>query len=150
LELGPIMLEQVTADMYLGDQGAFASADADANLGSGVLKAFIATFDYANRRLSLAPGAEAYIDAGYDRLGMWFNLGGEGVLDVVAVTAGGPAEVAGLKTGDRIVQIDRQPVHARGLAEWRSFARGVALGSTLELALQDGRLIKLEPQALVP
>lgn len=150
LELGSIRLEQVTADMFLGEKGAFASADADANLGSGVLKAFIATFDYANRRISLAQGPSVYRDEGYDRLGMWLNLAGDGSLEVAAVTADGPAESAGVRVGDRIERIAGEPVAARGLAEWRSHARAVTAGSKLPLDLQDGRQIEILPSELVP
>lgn len=150
LQLGPIAIEGVTADMYLGDKGAFAKAETDANLGSGLLKAFVATFDYANRRLTLAGDPKAFVDDGYDRLGAWLNLAADGSLEVAAVTVDAPAAEAGLEAGDRITHLAGQPVAERSLAQWRAWARQLPEGKAVAVRLGDGRALEVVARELVP
>lgn len=98
----------------------FSDANYEGNVGSGILKRFVVTFDYGNRTMYLSPLARPDADTSMaDRSGMWINLGADG-LEVMDVTAGGPAEVAGLLKGDIIRTIDAVPVSSRTLSEWRS------------------------------
>ncbi|MEZ5443588.1 MAG: aspartyl protease family protein [Lysobacterales bacterium] len=150
LQLGAIAIDGVTADMYLGDKGAFANNETDANLGSGLLKAFVATFDYARQSLTLAPGPDGYQDDGYDRIGAWLNLADDDTLAVAAVTADGPADQAGLKPGDHITALADQPVGSRSLADWRAWSRQLAPGVAVQLVLADGRSLSVVPRVLIP
>ena len=150
LQLGAIAIDGVTADMYLGDKGAFANDETDANLGSGLLKAFVATFDYARQTLTLAPGPDDYQDDGYDRIGAWLNLADDDTLEVAAVTADGPADQAGLKPGDHITALADQPVGSRSLADWRAWSRQLPPGESTRLTLADGRTLSVVPRVLIP
>ncbi|MBI5525382.1 MAG: PDZ domain-containing protein [Deltaproteobacteria bacterium] len=59
-----------------------------------------------------------------------------GAAEVVSVIAGGPAEEAGLRQGDRIVKIDGEPVAGLTLADVVAKLRGPA-GSQVMLSLRQ-------------
>ncbi len=48
----------IAGDLYTGDKGSFANPDLAGNLGGGVLRRFTVAFDYANKKMYLAPNAE--------------------------------------------------------------------------------------------
>ncbi len=75
--------------------GSFADPTISGNIGGGILKRFVVTFDYGGSTMYLKPvtGPVADLDT-YDRAGMWFNIAADG-FKVVAVTKGGPADAAG-------------------------------------------------------
>ena len=61
--------------------------------------------DYGKQVMYLKPNGNANLRDAYDRAGMWLLTDSEG-LRVKDVTAGGPAEKAGLKVEDLILAID--------------------------------------------
>lgn len=123
--------------------GAFADPSLSGNIGGGILKRFVVTFDYAHNVMYLKPVTQTVADLDtYDRFGAWFNIGKEGY-DVVAVTAGGPAEAAGLKAGDVILAIDGKPVVPHALPAIRERFRDEAAGSVVRVRLKDGRTLKV-------
>ena len=137
-------------DIFMGDKGAFASPDSDANIGSGTLKAFVVTFDYANRRISLERSADYQAD-GYERLGMWFNQSARGpYLEVMAVTPGAPAEQAGIKAGDLLSTLDGIAVGEKSLSDWRAWSRQLPLERPLIMTLGDGSERRLITANLLP
>ncbi|MBS0472209.1 MAG: aspartyl protease family protein [Proteobacteria bacterium] len=123
--------------------GAFADPSLSGNIGGGVLKRFVVTFDYANNTMYLKPVTQTVTDLDtFDRFGAWINIGKDG-LDVVAVTANGPAAAAGLKQGDVITAIDGKAASDIVLPDLRERFRDEAPGTVVSVALKDGRTLKV-------
>ncbi len=59
----------------------------------------------------------------YEGLGVQVDAR-DGWLSVIAALAGSPAEIAGLRAGDRILEIDGRPVSSRGTDDARAGLRG--------------------------
>ncbi|WP_257389082.1 aspartyl protease family protein [Tahibacter caeni] len=135
LELGGFVLGDVAASLYTGDKGAFASPDVDANLGGRVLGRFTVAFDYAAKRMYLAPNANFGQPFGADRSGLALLRDGK-ALSVYEVAAGSPAATAGLAAGDRIVRLAGEPVETRSLTQWRDRLAADAAGTTIEIGYE--------------
>lgn len=135
LELGGFALPNVAASLYTGDKGAFASPDVDANLGGRVLGRFTVAFDYAAKRMYLAPNANFGQPFRNDRSGLALLRDGD-ALKVFDVAEGSPARSAGLATGDRITHIAGEPVAARSLSQWRDRLATDPAGTALKLAYE--------------
>src|SRR5262249_10438088 len=84
-----------------GDKGgSISDPNYEGNIGSGFLKRFVVTLDYAHQKMYLKPAKPAPVDAGsFDRSGMWINAGPDGYV-VTDVSAASPAARAGLLVGD--------------------------------------------------
>jgi hypothetical protein len=125
--------------MSLDKGGSFADPSLSGNIGGGILKRFVITFDYGHNTLYLKPvaGPVADLDS-YDRAGMWFNVTPEGY-KVISVTEGGPAAVVGIKPDDVITAIDGAPVSGLKLPEVRARLRNDAPGTAVELHLASGK-----------
>jgi hypothetical protein len=109
LAVGPIAIGDVVALFSTQEKGAFAGGDFDGEIGGGVLKRFVVTFDYARQTLYLKPRGRPPDDVGtFDRAGMWFNASEVG-FRIVDVARNGPAAEAGLAPGDEIVGFDGKP-----------------------------------------
>jgi membrane-associated protease RseP (regulator of RpoE activity) len=114
-----------------------------ANVGVGMFKPFVATFDFAGQVIYLE-GPKEVRALPRERAGVRTELDGDH-LDVVYVSPEGPAAAAGLKVGDDIVAIDGRAVghdyYSR--AEWSYGAAGRAVtlaradGSKLIVKLRD-------------
>ena len=76
------------------------------------MKRFNVTFDYGRQRMILEKNKNFDAPDVYDRSGMWINLDGQ-QFTVIHVIAGGPADQAGIKPGDRILALD-----GKSTAEW--------------------------------
>jgi predicted aspartyl protease len=116
VKMGEVSVDDVAGDLFTGAQGALADPDSSANLGGGILRRFVVTFDYRDKKMYLQPGPP--VRDVFDRAGMFF-LGDEHGLRIVAVVAGGPAERAGIAAEDHITGIDREPVADRQTPAWR-------------------------------
>lgn len=139
LMLGELAVDGIAGDLYTGDKGSFASSDLDANLGGGVLSRFTVAFDYAARRLYLAPNARFGQADAFDRSGLWLMADGD-ALRIADVAAGSAGEKAGLKVGDRLRTIGGEAIGARTLSDWRTLLRERAAGTALTLDyLRDGK-----------
>jgi len=115
--------------------GAFADPSLSGNIGGGVLKRFVVTFDYGHATMYLKPVVSPVVDLDtYDRAGAWFNVESEG-FKVVAVTPAGPAEAAGLKAGDVITAIDGKPVSAIALPDARLRLRNDPVGTVVTFSI---------------
>ncbi|HVU31731.1 MAG TPA: aspartyl protease family protein, partial [Sphingomicrobium sp.] len=100
MKLGPVEVPAPIAGLSTAKKGAMGDANYDGNVGSGALKRFIVTFDYAHQTIYLKPASRIDGDTGhFDRTGMWLNLGSVG-LEVMDVAKGSPADIAGLKPKD--------------------------------------------------
>ncbi|MBN8482819.1 MAG: PDZ domain-containing protein, partial [Xanthomonadales bacterium] len=137
LELAGFVLPAVAGDLYTGDKGAFASPDVSGNLGGGVLRRFTVAFDYAGKRMYLAPN-EAFGEAdAFDRSGLWLMVDADGVR-IADVAPRSAAQEAQLAIDDRIATIDGEPVAPRSLVAWRERLREAPAGTKLRLGLRRG------------
>ena len=136
---GVTAAEHPVVGMSTDKGGAFADPSLSGNIGGGILKRFVVTFDYGHNTMYLKPaqGPIADLDT-YDRAGMWFNVMPEGYR-IIAVTPGGPAEAAGLKADDVITSIDGQPVAGLVLPQVRQRFRTDAPGTSVKLHLATGK-----------
>jgi membrane-associated protease RseP (regulator of RpoE activity) len=142
MTIGPIEVDNIVAGMTTQDKGAFAGNDYQGNVGGGILKRFVVTFDYNNQTMYLKPLPGPVADTGtFDRAGMWCNVADDG-FKIVDVTKGGPAAAAGLKTGDIITQVDGKPVTEIHLYDLRLRLRNDPPGTMVMFAVKDGSAVK--------
>ncbi|MEI9997306.1 MAG: aspartyl protease family protein [Rhizomicrobium sp.] len=137
-------VDRIVVGLGTDTGGAFADPSISGNIGGGVLKRFVVTFDYGHNTMYLKPTAAPVDDLDtYDRAGAWFNIDGANY-KVIDVTKGGPADVAGLKEGDVITAIDGKSVSGLVLPEVRQRFRDDAPGTAVTLTvLRDGKPTRL-------
>jgi S1-C subfamily serine protease len=120
--------------------GSISDPNYDGNVGSGLLKRFVVTFDYAHQTMYLKPIRPAPADAGaFDRSGMWINGASDGYA-VTDVTPGGPADRAGVQVGDVITALNGSPARLADLADTRLLLRSRPAGMKVELDLKRGQV----------
>lgn len=107
VELGGLVVRGVIARLPGADSGEFNSSDIAGSVGTGLLKRFQVTFDYAGQALWLTPGPTLGEPDPCDRAGLWLSRAGDD-LETRGVVAGGPAASAGVRVGDRISAVDGQ------------------------------------------
>ncbi|HKZ11256.1 MAG TPA: aspartyl protease family protein [Rhodanobacteraceae bacterium] len=138
LAIGPLKIPGVVTAMSLQKKGSFASPAYQGNIGGGVLKRFIVTFDYANHVMYLKPLPQPVADLDtYDRAGMWINAA-KGGMEVMDVTANGPAAKAGVKTGDVITQVNGKPATSTPVYELRRMLRDELPGTVVHFTTKRG------------
>jgi predicted aspartyl protease len=137
LMLGPLAVNDVVVDMSLQREGALTHRAPAGSIGSGLLRRFVVTFDYARQRVFFAQHAGSLARDGYDRSGMWINRT-EGGYRVAAVVDGSPAAKAGLRERDLIVAIDGKAAHAVSLSDLRDRLRDGAPGTIVRFTVRDG------------
>jgi predicted aspartyl protease len=138
VRVGTVVVPDVVVDMSLQRLGALTSAQPSGSIGSGLLKRFVVTFDYPRQRIHLSalPGAGAR--DGYDRSGLWLNLGAGG-FRIDAVVAGSPADEAGLRDGDMIVAVNGVRAGQLSLNDVRDRLREAPAGTVVRLSVRRGR-----------
>jgi hypothetical protein len=145
LKLGTsIEVDHPVTGMGTDKAGAFADPSLSGNVGGGVLKRFVVTFDYGHSTMYLKPitGQVADLDT-YDRAGTWFNIAPEG-FKVIDVTPGGPADAAGLKDGDMITAVDGKPAGGLSLPAIRESLRNDPVGTVVTFSVQrDGKPMEI-------
>ncbi|MFJ4906640.1 S41 family peptidase [Streptomyces sp. NPDC093249] len=83
---------------------------------------------------------EQALDGAYTGVGLSAGRTAGGRVGVTRVRADGPAERAGLRTGDRIVSVDGRPVDGLSVSEVVSLLRGEGVaGSPVVLRVERGR-----------
>ena len=138
LVLGPVTIEHPLT-MVSTDKGGAGSSEAfPSNVGGGVLKRYVVTFDYDNSTMYLKPiaGHDKDLDT-FDKSGMWINATPEG-FKVIEITKGGPAEAAGLQKDDIITTVDGKPAAGLSLPEQREAWRNEAAGTVVKLTVKRG------------
>ncbi len=148
MSLGPVTVERPIAGLSVAKRGVMADENFEGNVGSGLLKRFVVTFDYAGHGVYLRPLARPDEDTGkFDRTGMWINLtwGGMRVMDVAA---GSPAAVAGLEIGDILTAIDGHELTRATLSDWRMRLKLLPVGKPV--AIQYMRASSTAETRLVP
>jgi phosphatidylglycerol:prolipoprotein diacylglycerol transferase len=109
--IASIQLSPAAALQAAGAVPAFAGEVIIVKLSSG-----------EERRLTIPPWDDEGRQPGAARLGLQVVLGGEGPAPVVQITAGGPADAAGLEAGDNIAEVRLPPTVtaavARDVMQW--------------------------------
>ena len=132
------------------DKGGSNAEDTLAgNIGGGILKRFVVTFDYEHNVMYLKPvaGTVADLDT-FDRAGMWFNKDAEG-FKVVDVTAKTPAAEAGLAKDDIITAVDGKPATSIALPDMRMRLRDEPPGTLVTFGVRGKGNVKLTLRDLV-
>ena len=138
LTIGSMKIPGIVTALSLQEKGSFASLSYQGNIGGGVLKRFIVTFDYANHVMYLKPLPKSVADLDtYDRAGMWINAA-KGGMAVMDVTANGPAEQAGIETGDVITQVNGKPAASIPVYELRRMLREESPGTVMHFVIRRG------------
>jgi len=129
------------ADSVRGSDSQLASG----NIGLELIARFRIIIDYTHDRLYAAPDtATVHTSFSRDRLGLVLTKQ-DTMLNVLFVSPGSPAEVAGLKAGDKITQINEKPLQAWSMATLSSALRPGTAGAVLTFTLKQGdvRRVKL-------
>jgi predicted aspartyl protease len=135
LTLGSVKVPNIVSGLSESKAGSTSDPNYEGNIGSGLLKRFVATFDYSRQTMYLKPLEPQPADAGsFDRSGLWINAADHG-FEVEYVAPGGPAEQAGMLKGDVITVINGKPARAEELSDARTLLRSLPAGSTVELSL---------------
>jgi len=138
LTLGSVRVDDVVAELSTARAGSFSDANYEGNVGSGFLKRFVATFDYAHQRMYLARRVPPPADAGtFDRSGLWINLQDRGFV-IADVAAGSPAAEAGLAVGDIVTAIGGRPAASLALSDARMLLRVPQPGTVVRLDVLHG------------
>lgn len=137
-DLGPVRVDDLVASFGTQGKGAFADPNYQGNVGSGLLKRYRVTFDYAHQVMYLKPLEPAPSDVGvFDRAGFWLNLSPAG-FKIMDLTAGGPAAGSGLKVGDEITAVDGVAAQKVDLPELRKRLRDDPAGAQVRLDVLAG------------
>jgi hypothetical protein len=133
LTLCGVTVDAPVAGLATSRAGTFSDANLEGNVGSGLLKRFTVTFDYAHQRIYLKPQMPPPADAGtFDQSGLWINLGVDG-FTIVDVATGSAGEKAGLAVGDVITAIDGRPAATLSLSDARMRLRVPPAGTIVHL-----------------
>jgi C-terminal processing protease CtpA/Prc len=124
-------------ELSLQTKGAFIDPYVAGNVGAGVLKRFNVIFDYGRQQLIFERNANYSLPDNYDRAGMWLNLK-DGAFQVVDVVKAGPAEEAGLKSGDSILAIDGKTPAQMSLLAARTKFKSDPPGTKVRLLVLSG------------
>jgi hypothetical protein len=118
LKLGDVETHDLVIRLPLQKSGLTTGSHLDGLVGPDVLKQFTVYFDYSRRRMTLEKNANFGRHDTYDKLGAW--LGQDGAKFVVLdVIAGGAASDAGLRAGDRILEVNGKDTTLLSLPEVR-------------------------------
>jgi hypothetical protein len=138
LTLGTVRLQRVVTAMSTQSHGAFSSAGFSGNVGGGILKRFVVTFDYGHQVMYLKPLPLPVADVGgFDRSGMWINAAPDG-FQVMDVSATGAAHAAGLQSGDVITAVDGQPAASIPIYDLRARLRNDEPGKVVAFEVRRG------------
>ncbi len=138
MTIGDVDVGPVVASLATQSKGAFAGSDYSGNVGGGILKRFVVTFDYNNQIMYLKPLPRPVADTGtFDRAGMWINRSGTG-FKVVDLTKGAPAEKAGLRKDDLIVAVDGTVAESIPLFDLRKRLRNDPVGTVVTFKVLRG------------
>jgi S1-C subfamily serine protease len=143
MALGSVAIDNVVTTLTNQNKGAFAGNDYSGNVGGGILKRFIVTFDYGNQRMYLKPLSGPVADIGtFDRAGMWINQSTHG-FKIVDVTKRGPADEAGLRTNDTITAVDGNSAMDIRLFDLRQRLRNDRPGTVVTFTFKRGAKSKI-------
>lgn len=118
IQLGPYLLKLPTAAFANAKAGAFARTDIAGILGGELLRRFRVTLDYSRQRMILEPTAHLGEPFEADASGLLVEALGPPYREftVSRVAENTPAAEAGIRVGDRLLEIAGRPVS--GMAVW--------------------------------
>ena len=122
-KVGEETIHDLVVTLSLIKKGTQANSYLAGTIGSELLRRFTVTFDYGRREMYLERNANFEEREVFDRSGMYLNKG-RAWFDVVDVVKGGPADQAGIRTGDKIVSMDGKRASAWTMPNVRSRLRG--------------------------
>lgn len=139
LILGTVTATDVVASLSDARRGSFSDANYEGNIGRGLLKRYVATFDYAHQRMYLKSISPPPADTTtIDRSGLWINAASNGFA-ITSVAEHSPAADAGLKSGDIITAMDGQAVQGSNLPQVRRTLRELPPGTRIRMRIvRDG------------
>ena len=116
LRFGGASIRSIVARFLDGDSNMVA-VGSDGNLGTGVLKRFVVTFDYSRSRMLLKPTDAIDDPFPFSTSGMAIEqkIADDGSIGIRRVYDDAPAARAGLKSGDRILALNSRPVADLGM-----------------------------------
>jgi PDZ domain/Aspartyl protease len=136
--IGSITINDPVVDLSEARAGSFSDPNYDGNVGSGLLKSFVVTFDYTRRIMYLKRIEPVPPDVGtFDRSGLWINAHDDGY-QITDVAPGSAGARAGLAVHDLITQVDGSPVTDEGLSDMRQRLRSEPPGTQVRLAVRRG------------
>ena len=156
IRLGRIPRLTIGSNTFVDVIGMFSSFDGGLNtdsefaadMGTALLRSSVLTFDYPSHRLWLtkldAPvGPEI---PAYNRAGFGIEYANGDVATVSYVREGSPAVEAGLEQGDRVIEIDGQPVSAQAVMLVKEQFK-IFDNALIKLAvLRDGKVLNFSIQ----
>jgi hypothetical protein len=137
LRLGGVTIERPVTSLSLQTKGAFTDPYVAGNVGAEILKRFNVTFDYARQEITFEPNANHAAPYVYDRSGLWLNQAA-GSFEVQDVIPGSPAAGAGIKVGDRVLEIDGREAGEIPLPEARQRLRTPPPGTKVRITVRSG------------
>jgi len=143
LELGGFAFSDVVATFPISAHQHPGDMDSkNGNLGSGILKRFNVTFDYASKRMLLEPNNAFEAPFEWDMSGMRLEPVEAG-LRIDDLVAGSPAADAGLAVDDVVTHVDGEPASARNMFELRN--RMQRDGTEIKIrATREGRSVEVK------
>jgi hypothetical protein len=138
LMLGSVTVHKPVVKLSTMNRGAFASKAYAGNVGGKILRQFTVTLDYAHHKIYLKPNKNYDTPMKYDRSGMLL-IPKAGSITIAGVMSDGPADQAGLKTGDVITAVNGKPVSSSDFYELRKKMSNEAPGTKLKLTIGKGK-----------
>jgi hypothetical protein len=136
LRLGDVTVKSPLTEFNLDKGGVGATEAFPNNIGGGLLKRFVVTFDYDHQLMYLKPIAGKVDDLDtFDRSGMWLNVADKG-FGIVNVGDGTPAAKAGIAAGDIIVAVDGKAASSLHLYDLRRRLRNDPPGTQVALTVE--------------
>jgi hypothetical protein len=138
VSIGDLTISNPVVDFSTAHAGNLSDGNFDGNVGGGLLKRFVLTFDYAHQMLYFKRIIPAPPDLdNFDRSGLWINAHGDGY-EVMDIAPGSAAATAGLVLGDLITTVDGHPVTDSLLPDTRQAWRTAPSGTQVELIVKRG------------
>lgn len=121
----------------LQTSGGTTASDTAGVIGSDILRQFNITFDYASQTITFEKNNHYGARSNFDRVGLWLGQDSAG-FTVIDVISGSPADIAGIKVGDKILAVDGKPAATLELVEVREEFRNDPAGKKMQLKVQSG------------
>ncbi|PWK86730.1 aspartyl protease family protein [Fulvimonas soli] len=147
--LGRQRVAPLVAMLTRGDAGATGNPSEAGNIGQDILARFNVHFDYRRQQMVLTsrakPPAWHYGMAGFRAAK---QAGQPDRYQVIDVTPGGPAQLAGLRRNDAIMAVNGRQAATLGLGELRDLTSHLPEGTAVTLTLADGRVLEMRARDL--
>ena len=137
LTIGGMVIDKPVTALLAPTEAVAENPELAGIIGYGILRRFRVTFDYANQLLHFEKAAGFGAPDAFERAGLWIERGPSGYI-VVDVVSGGPAALAGLKSGDVIVAINGRSWTRSSLENARA-AMSAPAGTKLVVRIAGGK-----------